>query len=73
MKARGNSLRSRSTKPNTCTNCAKAIWDKRWGEYKCGYFHHRLQDPEGLKECPGFEKLKKGETVKNYETEEDEE
>jgi hypothetical protein len=56
-----------------CTTCAKAIWDKRWGEYKCGYFHHRLHNPEDPKVCPGYEKLKKGQVVKNSDYEEDEE
>lgn len=64
--------KTRTNQPtNTCTECKNAIWDKRWCEYKCGYYHYRLQDPEGLRVCPGFEKLKNGETVKNYDTSEE--
>ena len=35
----------------TCETCANAIFDDRWGEYKCKLEQHRTYDPKGELQC----------------------
>lgn len=63
----------KTTKPNNCKNCARAIWNEQFGEYKCGAFHYTVWNPEEQTDCMLHKKLKKNETVKNYSDKEDKE
>ena len=34
-----------------CKNCANAIFDERWGEYKCKVHKHRIRDVDKYVDC----------------------
>ena len=48
---------------NNCTNCANAIFDEVWGEYKCAISQHRIYDVDAHANCENHEPKK--EAAKN--------
>lgn len=38
-----------------CSNCSKAIFDERWGEYKCKEVCHVIYDTDGQVDCVYYE------------------
>lgn len=43
---------------DSCKNCANAIFDEVWGEYKCKVHKHRIHDVDKYLDCPHHEKSK---------------
>ena len=50
---------------NDCKNCANAIFDEVWGEYKCKKFEHRIRDVDKYVDCHGHTPKNKKEEKKN--------
>ena len=36
---------------NDCKNCANAVFDEVWGEYKCSVRNHRIYDVDKYIDC----------------------
>jgi hypothetical protein len=43
---------------DSCKNCANAIFDEAWGEYKCKVRNIRIYDVDKQTDCPSHEKSK---------------
>jgi hypothetical protein len=43
-----------------CTNCANALFDEVWGEYKCKEVCHVIYDTDGQVDCIYYKKGKPG-------------
>ena len=41
-----------------CTNCANAIFDEVWGEYKCTVLKHRIYDLNMYTSCTAHKPVK---------------
>lgn len=39
-----------------CTTCMKAIFDRKWGNYKCSEKKCMIHDVENLLSCSGYKK-----------------
>lgn len=40
---------------NTCKNCANAVYDDRWGQYRCKVYQHRIRNVDKYLECENHE------------------
>lgn len=40
-----------------CYQCANAIFDEVWGEYKCKVLKHRIRNPEEHTGCKDYKKV----------------
>ena len=50
---------------NSCKNCANAIFDDVWGEYKCRVYEHRIRDVDRYLDCESHDRKKGKEENKN--------
>ena len=39
-----------------CSECANAVLDETWGEYKCKVHQHRIRKPDDHTDCQEYKK-----------------
>lgn len=45
-----------TTEKKSCKTCENAIFNERWGEYKCKISQHRIYEPDDQKNCIDYKK-----------------
>lgn len=53
-----------------CKTCANALFEERWGEYKCSKTQHKIYNPEAISDCENYKKGKPS-TAKRWDEDEE--